>query len=49
MFNGDLSRHPDYKKIAAFTEDRGIDVIFFEGYPLEDAGSILVSCDDITV
>lgn len=49
VFNGDLSRHPDYKKIATFAEDRDIDIVFFEDCPLEDTGSILVSCDDITV
>lgn len=49
VFNGDLSRHPDYKKIAAFIKDRGIDTVFFDDFPLEDTGSILVSCDDVTV
>ena len=49
VFNGDLSRHPDYKKIATFAEDRDIYIVFFEDCPLEDTGSILVSCDDITV
>lgn len=41
IFNGDLSRHPDYEKIAAFIKDRDIEIIFFDSYPLEDIGSIL--------
>ena len=41
IFNGDLSAHPDYKKIAAFIEDRDIDILFFEDFPLTDIGSIL--------
>lgn len=41
VFNGDLSRHPDFKKIAAFVEDRNINIIYFKDYPLEDIGSIL--------
>lgn len=46
VFNGNLSSHPDFKKIAAFVEDRDIDVVYFEDYPLEDIGSLLVSCND---
>lgn len=41
IFNGDLSSHPDYKKIAAFIKDRDIDLVYFDDYPLEDIGSIL--------
>lgn len=41
IFNGDLSRHPDYKKIAAFIKDCDIEIIYFDSYPLEDIGSIL--------
>ncbi len=41
VFNGNLSAHPDYKKIAAFIHDRDIDIRFFEDYPLTDIGSIL--------
>lgn len=41
VFNGNLSAHPDYKKIAAFIKDRDIDILFFDSYPLEDIGSIL--------
>lgn len=41
VFNGNLSKHPDFKKIAAFIKDRDIDVFYFKEYPLEDIGSIL--------
>ena len=41
IFNGNLSRHPDYKKIAAFIKDRDIEIVYFDSYPLEDIGSIL--------
>ena len=41
IFNGDLSRHPDYEKIAAFIESRDLKVKYFTEYPLEDIGSII--------
>lgn len=41
VFNGDLSSHPDYEKIVAFINERGIDISYFEDYPLTDIGSIL--------
>ena len=41
IFNGDLSSHPDYRKIAAFIRDREVEIIYFDSYPLEDIGSIL--------
>lgn len=41
IFNGNLTAHPDYEKIAAFIKDRDIEIIYFEEYPLEDIGSIL--------
>ena len=41
IFNGNLTKHPDYKKIAAFIKDRDIEIIYFDSYPLEDIGSIL--------
>lgn len=43
LFNGDLSAHPDYNKIAAFINDRGKNVEFFADYPLTDIGSIIAS------
>lgn len=41
IFNGNLSSHPDYEKIAAFIKDRDIDLKFFEDHTLTDIGSIL--------
>lgn len=41
LFNGDLSRHPDYLEIRKFIESRGLKVRFFAGYGLTDIGSIL--------
>lgn len=43
IFNGDLSAHPDYKKITAFINERGINIAFFEDYTLADIGSILTA------
>lgn len=41
MFNGDLSAHPDYKKIMKFISQRGLQVTYLPEYPLEDIGSII--------
>ena len=41
VFNGNLSVHPDYHKIANFIHERNIALIYFEDYPLTDIGSIL--------
>ncbi len=41
IFNGDLSAHPAYHKMANFIHERNIDIIYFEDYPLTDIGSIL--------
>ena len=41
VFSGDLSHHPDCKKITAFIKDRDIDIVFFKDTPLTDIGSIL--------
>lgn len=41
IFNGDLSAHPDHKKITAFIEDRDIEIVYFKDYPLTDIGSII--------
>ena len=43
VFNGDLSRHPDFERITDFIRSRNIYPVYFEGYTLEDIGSILVS------
>lgn len=44
IFNGSLASHPDHEKITAFAKDRDVSIIDFEGYPLEDIGSILFEC-----
>ena len=41
IFNGNLNSHPDADKIAAFIRDRGIEIVYFDSFPLEDIGSIL--------
>lgn len=41
LFNGDLSAHPDYQPIKSFVRARGLDLIFFKEYELEDIGSII--------
>ncbi|MCQ4637632.1 hypothetical protein NE619_12935 [Anaerovorax odorimutans] len=41
VFNGNLGKHPDYKSIAAFVEDRGLKLSYFDEYDLEDIGSII--------
>jgi hypothetical protein len=41
IFNGDITQHPDYEKIAAFIEDRDLKIKYFAEYPLEDIGSII--------
>ncbi len=41
IFNGNLSAHPDYEKIKEFIENRGLQITYFEDYPLEDIGSII--------
>ena len=40
LFNGNLSAHPDFERIADFIESRGLKPVFFKEYPLEDIGSI---------
>jgi len=41
LFNGNLSAHPEFEKIKEFILQRGLKVIYFEEYPLEDIGSII--------
>lgn len=44
FFHGDLSSHPDYKKIATFIHNRDLNIYFSKEYPLTDIGSILWHC-----
>ncbi len=41
LFNGDLSAHPDFAKICAFIESKGLSCVYFKDYPLTDIGSII--------
>ena len=41
LFNGDLSAHPDFDTIREFIESRGLQIKYFESYPLRDIGSII--------
>ncbi len=41
IFNGNLSAHPDFKRITEFIRIRGLQAVWFEDYPLEDVGSII--------
>ncbi len=41
IFNGDLSKHPDYEAITQFIETRGLTIKDFPEHPLTDIGSIL--------
>ncbi len=40
-FTGDLSRHPDFDKIADFITGRGVNFKWFPEIPLTDVGSII--------
>ena len=39
--NGNLAVHPDFERIKEFIHQRGLQVTYFEEYPLEDIGSII--------
>lgn len=40
-FNGDLSEHPDFEKIAEFVWKHGAEPVWYSGEPLTDIGSIM--------
>ena len=42
VFNGDLSQHPDFKRICSFISKRGLEIKYFKEYDLEDIGSIIL-------
>ena len=46
IFNGDITQHPDYERIAAFIESRGLKIKYFAEYLLEDIGSIIENPDE---
>lgn len=41
IFNGNLPKHPDFKKIVSFVQSKGLSVKYFEQYELTDIGSII--------
>lgn len=41
VFNGDLSKHPDFARIVEFIETRGLKCKWFPEYQLTDIGSII--------
>jgi len=41
IFNGDLSKHPDFSKISDFVVKAGLSLKYFDAYTLVDIGSIL--------
>lgn len=41
IFNGDLSAHPDFRRIVDFIESKGLKCKWFSEYPLTDIGSII--------
>lgn len=41
LFNGDLSAHSDFERIKDFVHSRGLNIKYFEEYPLTDIGSII--------
>lgn len=41
VFLGDITTHPDWKKIGQFAVQYGIKIIHLEGLPLYDAGSLM--------
>lgn len=41
LFNGDLSAHSDFDRIKDFIYSRGLNIKYFEEYPLTDIGSII--------
>ena len=49
VFNGDLSRHPDFKAIADFIHNMGYEVKYTFGTPLADIGSIIQSEEPISL
>lgn len=46
VFNGNLEEHPDFNKIQAFISSKGLQLVYFPQYPLEDIGSIITAGED---
>ena len=41
IFNGNLKAHSDFRRISAFIESCGLELVYFEDWPLTDIGSII--------
>ena len=41
LFNGDISAHPDFERIASFIEKKGLRIRYFREFPLTDIGTIV--------
>jgi len=41
IFNGNLKAHSDFKRIKSFIENCGLELVYFEDWPLTDIGSII--------
>jgi len=41
VFNGDISLHPDFKRISNYIKSRGLSLKWFPGREPEDIGSLL--------
>lgn len=41
IFNGNIKAHSDYERIKDFIARRGLDMIYFEQFPLTDIGSVI--------
>lgn len=46
VFNGNLEEHPDFNKIQGFIRNKGLDLVYFSQYSLEDIGSIITAGED---
>lgn len=46
IFNGNITAHSDYYAIKEFIEHRGLEIIYFEHYPLTDIGSIIEEIEE---
>ncbi|WAM34620.1 DUF6873 family GME fold protein [Caldicellulosiruptor morganii] len=44
IFNGDISKHPDYSKIKEFLKKQKVECLCAEGFELSDIGSIIPLC-----
>lgn len=46
FFHGNLKNHPNYSNMKCFIESRGLNILWFEEFPLTDIGSFIESKED---